>query len=58
MHLRLVREDPDGGLQYRDMYVRSHMQEITMMTYVRELSEYLLIGLNMTCQTKGAVDLR
>lgn len=45
MHLRLVREDPDGGVQYRDMYMRSHMQVISyddIDSYVRELSEYFV----------------
>ncbi|XP_050686671.1 uncharacterized protein LOC126980610 isoform X2 [Eriocheir sinensis] len=45
MHLRLVREDPDDGVQYRDMYMRSHMQVISfddIDSYVRELSEYFV----------------
>ena len=45
VHLRLVREVPNAEEEYRNMYMRSHMQIITnddIPTYSSELSQYFV----------------
>ena len=50
VHLRLVREVPNAEPQYRDMYMRSHVQIISsndIATYISELSQYLINRFDM-----------
>ena len=45
LHLRLIREVPNEEPQYRDVYLRSHMQVITIdqsNEYIQELGEYFI----------------
>ena len=50
VHLRLVREVPNAEPQYRDMYMRSHVQIISsddIATYISELSQYFINRFDM-----------